>query len=383
MLVKIIVPLLMIAILGIGREFFWTSGPAWLFYFLLAASITMALLPLIIKLAFHFKILDQSDHDHQRKVHRDPTPKIGGIAVVCGFLPALLLAGTQSPELAAIIVGSFLIFLVGVLDDIFCLSTKLRFLAQLTAALLVIWFGVRLSLLPETNFWARNLNVFLTLLWIIGITNAFNFLDGINGEASGLAVIIGTVLAIFAFAHSTTLRGEVIVIAVGATAGFMPYNLKRRAEIFLGDGGSGFLGFFLAVMALYINWGDQPGLVNLFMPVAIFSLGIYDMCMTTVTRIHSGKVRNFTDWLVYTGKDHLHHRLTGVLGGSRLAAVFFIYAVAVANAVFPVLYIVYRGTSDWFIYAAFAQTLLIYAMITIMLFSYRYERRKTPRVVLS
>lgn len=379
MLVKIIAPLFMIAILGIGREFFWASWPAWLFYFLLAASITMALLPLIIKVAFHYNILDQSDQDHQRKVHSDPTPKIGGIAVVCGFLPALLLAGTQSPELTAIIVGSLLIFLVGVLDDIFCLSTKLRFLAQFAAALLVIWFGVRLNLLPETSFWASNFNVFLTLLWIIGITNAFNFLDGINGEASGLAVIIGTVLAIFAFAHSTTLRGEVIVIAVGATAGFMPYNLKRRAEIFLGDGGSGFLGFFLAVMALHINWGDQPGLVNLLMPVAIFSLGIYDMCMTTVTRIHSGKVKNFTDWLVYTGKDHLHHRLTGVLGGSRLAAVFFIYAVAVANAVFPVLYIIYRGTSEWFIYAAFAQTLLIYAMITILLFSYRYERRKTAR----
>lgn len=379
MLVKIIAPIAMLAILGIGREFCWTSIPSWLFYFLLAASITMALLPLIIKSAFHFNLLDQSDHNHQRKVHLDPTPKIGGIAVVGGFLPALFLAGTQSPELTAIIVGSLLIFFVGVLDDIFCLSTKLRFLAQLAAALLVIWFGVRLNLLPETSFWASNLNVFLTLLWIIGITNAFNFLDGINGEASGLAVIIGTVLVIFAFAHSTTLRGEVIVIAVGATAGFMPYNLKRRAEIFLGDGGSGFLGFFLAVMALHINWGDQPGLVNLLMPVAIFSLGIYDMCMTTVTRIYSGKVKNFTDWLAYTGKDHLHHRLTGVLGGSRLAAVFFIYAVAVANAVFPVLYIIYRGTSDWFIYAAFAQTLLIYAMITIMLFSYRYERRKAAR----
>ncbi|OGR02043.1 MAG: hypothetical protein A2520_03105 [Deltaproteobacteria bacterium RIFOXYD12_FULL_53_23] len=379
MLVKIIAPLFMLVALGFGREFFEISGLDWLFYFLLAASITMALLPLIIKLAFHFNLLDQSDQDHRRKVHRDPTPKIGGIAVVGGFMSALLLAGTQSPELTAIIAGSLLIFFSGVLDDIFCLSTKLRFLAQLAAALLVIWFGVRLSLLPETTFWARNLNILLTLLWIIGLTNAFNFLDGINGEASGIAVIIGTALAIFAFAHSTTLRGEVIVIAVGATAGFMPYNLKRRAEVFLGDGGSGFLGFFLAVMALHINWGDQPGLVNLLMPVAIFSLGIYDMCLTTVTRIYSGKVKNIHDWLVFTGKDHIHHRLTGILGGSRLAAVFFIYVVAVANAVFPVLYIIYRGTSDWFIYAAFAQTMLIYVMITIMLFSYRYERRKEAR----
>lgn len=370
MLIKIIAPVVMLAALSTGQELFWATGLAWLFYFLLAASITMALLPLIIRLAFRFNLLDQCNH---RKVHLDPTPKIGGIAVAGGFLPALLLVNAQSPELTAIIAGSLLVFFAGVLDDIFDLSAKLRFLVQLAAALLVISFGVRLSILPETTFWALGLNISLTLLWIIGITNAFNFLDGINGEASGLAVIIGTVLAIFAFAHSTTPRGEVIVIAVGATAGFMPYNLKRRAEIFLGDGGSGFLGFFLAVMALHVNWGDQPGLANLLMPVAIFSLGIYDMCMTTVTRIYCGKVKNFTEWLIFTGKDHLHHRLMDIFGDSRLAAVFFIYIVAVANAVFPVLYVVYRGTSDWFIYAAFAQTLLIYALITIMLFLCRYE----------
>ncbi len=379
MLMKIIVPLFMLVALGFGRGFFEIAKLDWLFYFLLAASITMALLPLIIRLAWNFNLIDTCDHDHRRKVHLDPTPKIGGIAVICGFLPALLLVDTQSPEQAAIIAGSLLIFCAGVLDDIFCLSTKLRFILQLAAALLVIGFGVRLSVLPETTFWALNLNIFLTLLWIIGITNAFNFLDGINGEASGLAVIIGTVLAIFAFAHSTTLQGEVIVIAVGATTGFMPYNLKHRAEVFLGDGGSGFLGFFLAVMALHVNWGDQPGLVNLLMPVAIFSLGIYDMCLTTVTRIYSGKVKNFHDWLAFTGKDHIHHRLTGILGGSRLAAVFFIYAVAVVNAVFPVLYTVYRDTSDWFIYAAFAQTILIYALITIIICSYRYERRREAR----
>lgn len=370
MLVKMIAPLLMLVALVTGRELIWNTGYAWMFDFLLAASITMVLLPPVIRLAYYFNLLDQPD---PRKVHLNPTPKIGGIAVVGGFMPALLLAGTQSPELTAIITSSLLVFGIGVLDDFFCLSAKLRFLVQLAAALLVIFFGVRLSIVPEISYWALGLNVSLTLLWIIGITNAFNFLDGINGEASGLAVIIGTVLAIFAFAHSTTLRGEVAIIVIGATAGFMPYNLKHRAEIFLGDGGSGFLGFFLAVMAVHINWGEQPGLVNLLMPVAIFSLCIYDMCMTTVTRIYCGKVKNFTSWLVYTGKDHIHHRLTDILGGSRLAAVFFIYAVAAANVVFPVLYVVYRGTSDWFIYAAFIQTLLIYTLITIMLFRCRYE----------
>lgn len=367
---KLLAPFSALVFVFVARDFWTATDIEWLLLFFLSMTISAGLMPLVIRFAFRFNLLDQPD---QRKIHLNPTPKIGGLAVAAGFLPALLIAEGQSPELTAIIAGTLLIFFSGIMDDIFCLSAKLRFLVQLSATLLVIWLGVRLSIFSETMFLGLWLNVALTIIWIIGITNAFNFLDGINGEASGLALIIGVTLAIFAFAHSASLRGEVIMIATGAVAGFIPYNLKRRAEIFLGDGGSGFIGFFLAVMSLYIEWGEKPGLVNLLMPMSIFSLCIYDMSMTTITRIYTGKIKSISDWLIYTGKDHIHHRLSDIFSGSRLAAVFFIYAIATANCVFPVLYTIYRGSSEWFVYASFAQMLLIYAMITIMLFRCRYR----------
>ena len=322
-------------------------------------------MPFIIRFAFRFNVLDMPA---SRKVHSTPTPKIGGIAVACGFIPSILLTGAYSPELVAIITASLLIFISGALDDMFCLSAKLRFLIQFIAAFIVVWYGVRLNIMSSESFTGTTINVFLTFLWIIGITNAFNFLDGINGEASGLAVIIGITLAVFAFNSGATLRGEVIVIAIGAVCGFLPYNLKRKADIFLGDGGSGFLGFFLSAISIHIEWGEQPSITNLLMPVIVFSICIYDMCMTTVTRIYTGKVKTFSEWLFYTGKDHIHHRLSNIFKGDKLTAVVFIYAISASNALFPALFVIYKGTSDWFVIAAFFQTILIYGIVTLLLF---------------
>ncbi|MBI5326783.1 MAG: undecaprenyl/decaprenyl-phosphate alpha-N-acetylglucosaminyl 1-phosphate transferase [Deltaproteobacteria bacterium] len=322
-------------------------------------------MPFIIRFAFRFNILDIPDN---RKIHSTPIPKIGGIAVACGFIPSILLTGTQSPELIAIIAASLLVFVSGVLDDMFSISAKLRLFVQSIAAFLVVLFGVHLNILSADTYTGTVINVLLTFLWIIGITNAFNFLDGINGEASGLAVIIGLTLAVFAFNSGAALKGAVIVIAIGAVCGFLPYNLKRNADIFLGDGGSGFLGFFLSAMSIHIEWGEQPSLTNLLMPVIVFSICIYDMCMTTATRIYTGKVKTFLEWLIYTGKDHIHHRLSDIFRGNKLTAVGFIYAISASNAIFPALFAIYKDTSNWFIIAAFFQTILTYVIVTILLF---------------
>jgi len=307
-----------------------------------------------------------TDLPGSRKMHSVPTPKIGGIAIVFGLLPLFFLLDSRNTELVAIIAASLLLFVVGLLDDIFHVSAKLRFLLQLVVALLMVRYGICLSIMPDTSLAGYAVNVGLTLLWLIGITNAFNFLDGINGEASGLAVIIGAVLALYALSTGQIVEGMALVVVVGATGGFMPYNLKRRAEVFLGDGGSVLLGFFLAAMSIQLTWGPQPALTNLLLPVIVFAICIYDMCLTTITRIYTGKVSNFTEWLVYAGKDHIHHRLVDLFG-DRLLAVTFIYTVAASNAVFPALFVIYAGTSEWFVTAAFFQTLLTYLMITLML----------------
>jgi UDP-GlcNAc:undecaprenyl-phosphate GlcNAc-1-phosphate transferase len=348
----------------LARRYFSDYGISWLLYVILSFFTTMLVMPFVIRFSFKFNFLDIPS---SRKVHDTPTPKIGGIAVACGFIPVVLMAGVTYPTLAAIIAASLMVFISGVLDDMFCLSAKLRFFVQFIAACIVIWFGLRIHMVPAASPLAF-LNILLTLLWIIGITNAFNFLDGINGEASGLAVIIGTTLAVFAFNSGATLRGEVIVIAVGAVCGFLPYNLKRKADIFMGDGGSGFLGFFLAAMSIHVEWGALPSITNLLMPVIVFSIFIYDMSMTTATRIYTGRIKNFSEWLTFTGKDHIHHRLADIFRGDRIIALLFIYAISASNALFPALFSIYRGTSDWFVIAAFFQTLLVYCIVTLLLF---------------
>src|SRR3972149_1052905 len=365
----ILVPLIIITILT--RKHFFDLGFFWLFYLLFSFLIAFFIMPFIIRFAFRFNMLDMPN---SRKVHSTPTPKIGGIAVACGFIPSILLTGTQSPELVAIITASLLIFISGALDDMFDLSAKIRFLIQFVAAFIVVWFGVHLNIMDAGTYIGKAINIFLTFLWIIGITNAFNFLDGINGEASGLAVIIGITLAVFAFNSGATLRGEVIVIAIGAICGFLPYNLKRNADIFLGDGGSDFLGFFLSAMSIHIEWGERPGITNLLMPVVVFSICIYDMCMITATRIYTGKGKTFWEWLSYTGKDHLHHRLANIFEGKTLTAVVFIYAICASNAIFPALFAIYKGTSGWFVIAAFFQAILIYGIVTLLLFRSEYSR---------
>lgn len=365
----ILVPLIIITILT--RKYFFDSGFFWLFCLLFPSLIAFFVMPFIIRFAFRFNMLDMPN---SRKVHSTPTPKIGGIAVACGFTLSILLTGAQSPELIAIITASLLIFISGALDDMFDLSAKLRFFIQFVAAFIVVWFGVHLNIMDAGTYIGKAVNIFLTFLWIIGITNAFNFLDGINGEASGLAVIIGITLAVFAFNSGATLRGGVIVIAIGAICGFLPYNLKRNADIFLGDGGSGFLGFFLSAMSIHIEWGEQPGITNLLMPVIVFSICIYDMCMTTVMRIYTGKVKTFSEWLHYTGKDHIHHRLSNIFKGDKLTAVVFIYAICASSAIFPALFAIYKGTSGWFIIAAFFQSILIYGIVTLLLFRSEYSR---------
>lgn len=365
----ILVPLIIITILT--RKYFFDSGFFWLFYLLFPFLIAFFIMPFIIRFAFRFNMLDMPN---SRKVHSTPTPKIGGIAVACGFILSILLTGAQSPELVAIITASLLIFISGALDDMFDLSAKLRFLIQFVAAFIVVWFGVHLNIMDGGTYIGKAVNIFLTFLWIIGITNAFNFLDGINGEASGLAVIIGITLAVFAFNSGATLRGGVIVIAIGSICGFLPYNLKRNADIFLGDGGSGFLGFFLSAMSIHIEWGERPGITNLLMPVIVFSICIYDMCMTTVMRIYTGKVKTFSEWLHYTGKDHIHHRFSNIFKGDKLTAVVFIYVICASNAIFPALFAIYKGTSGWFIIAAFFQSILIYGIVTLLLFRSEYSR---------
>jgi len=193
-----------------------------------------------------------------------------------------------------------------------------------------MYFGVLLSGLPESLvFFTPVGNVLLTFLWIMGITNAMNFFDGMDGLAAGLGAIVSFFLGIIAFQTNQPFLGWISVSMMGSCLGFLPYNfsIKRSASIFLGDAGSTVIGFTLACLAVYGDWAERNALVALTSPLLIFWVLIFDMVHITVDRIMSGKVLNVRQWIEYVGKDHLHHRLADVMGGTK-RSVLFIYLLS-------------------------------------------------------
>jgi UDP-GlcNAc:undecaprenyl-phosphate GlcNAc-1-phosphate transferase len=277
------------------------------------------------------------DHPSSRKIHESATPLLGGVAMYLAFLIAIMAntAGLAAPlvlneGMLGVLGGGTLLLLVGVRDDIRQVPATVKLVVQIVAAAIVIWAGKLLTFFPH-GLWGDTLNVLLTVLWIVGITNAFNFFDGMDGLATGLAIIIAFFLGVVAFQTNQPALGWVAVALVGAGLGFLPYNFRAKASatIFLGDAGSMFLGFTLACLAVKGNWADRNPIVSVSTPILIFGVLIYDMVHTTVERIYLGKVRTVKEYLEYVGKDHMHHRLERVLG-SRTETVFIIFLLSIS-----------------------------------------------------
>jgi len=313
---------------------FYTVGFRWLYLLLVSYLVATAMTPLIRRLAVRVGAVD---HPSSRKIHESSTPLLGGVAVYLAFLIAILAstAGLAAPlvlneGMLGVLAGGTLLLLVGVRDDIRHVPATAKLVVQLLAATIVIWAGKLLTFFPH-GLWGDTLNVLLTVLWIVGITNAFNFFDGMDGLATGLAIITAFFLGGVAFQTNQPTLGWVAVALVGAGLGFLPYNFRPKASatIFLGDAGSTFLGFTLACLAVKGNWADQNPIVSVSTPILIFGILIYDMVHTTVERIYLGKVRTVKGYLEYVGKDHMHHRLERVLG-SRTETVFIIFLLSIA-----------------------------------------------------
>jgi UDP-GlcNAc:undecaprenyl-phosphate GlcNAc-1-phosphate transferase len=308
------------------RWFFIQEGVRWLYILLLSFSISFAATPLMVWLGLRWQLVD---HPAERKIHVRPTPHTGGIAVYLGFICAILINSILMDWMVAIVLSGSILLIVGVADDRWELPAWPRLVAQLVASGLVIGSGKVLTVFPAGPI-GHNLNVLLTLVWIIGITNAFNFFDGMDGLATGLAILLAFFMGLVAFDTDQPGLGWVAVAILGAGLGFLPYNYRRKgaAYVFLGDGGSTFLGFTLACLAVKGQWADNNPIVSFSNPLLIFGVLIYDMVHITIERIWTGKVSNVRGWIDYVGKDHMHHRLERLLG-SRQAAVAMIFAVTV------------------------------------------------------
>jgi len=304
------------------RYFFFSSGWRWIYLLYLSISLSFCLTPVFSRIAQKFDIFDKPD---SRKIHMEATPLLGGAAVFIAFLVSVLVNGIFSLGLGAILIASTAIFLIGVLDDVKEISAGTKLIVQVLSTVLVMSCGIVLRVIPENlGIFSLAGNAFLTILWIIGITNAMNFFDGMDGLSAGLGATISFFLGVVAFLTAQPFIGWIAVAMMGSCLGFLSYNfrIKGNASIFLGDAGSTVIGFILACVAVYGDWAENDPVVALASPLLIFWVLIFDMIHITADRILTGKVKNLRQWIEYVGKDHLHHRLAKILGGQKKSVLF-------------------------------------------------------------
>ncbi len=282
----------------------WTAGVRWLYLFFMSALLAAILVPFSVFLA---KKMGAIDYPDERKVHTKPVPRLGGVAVYLAFVFTIIRNFQFSEKSLGIIIGSTIIFFLGLADDVKNLSARTRLFWQLAASIVVIYFGLYLSFplkLPFGHFISYTLSV----LWLIGITNAFNFMDGIDGMASTMSIICSLLFLGIAWNSEQYVIGFFSAAVAGSCLGFLKFNWNP-AKVFLGDSGSTFIGFVLACLALSGSWATNNPWVALSTPLLILGIPIFDLVYTTISRIKNGKIHNVIEWLEYTARDHFHHRL--------------------------------------------------------------------------
>jgi UDP-GlcNAc:undecaprenyl-phosphate GlcNAc-1-phosphate transferase len=268
------------------------------------------------------------DRPGPRKVHLQPIPLLGGLAIYCGVLIALLvtLRGPALTQVLGIYGGATLVALVGILDDRGLLHHQIKlFGAMPAAAVILLASGIRAQVFstywPNTfAFWA---DTALTLVWVVGITASFSILDHMDGLCAGIAAVASLFFAIFALQSGQLLVSTMAAAVLGAAAGFLRWNFKP-AKIFMGDGGAMFLGFLMATLALKLRPEMSGGQKAAWLvPVFILGATIFDTTLITISRSRRG-------FLPFTtpGKDHTAHRLSNLFNSQR-TAVLLLYALGV------------------------------------------------------
>jgi len=302
------------------------------------------------------------------------TPLLGGVGVYLSFSISLLLNNVFLPGMKILLLGATLIFLMGLLDDIRPLPALAKFIMQIAISLFVIVLGdIQLTFFYHTS-WGPFINLPLTILWIVGLTNAMNFFDGIDGLAASLSAIAALFLGILAFKTQQPAIGWFAVALIGACVGFMPYNFRfgKSAILFLGDAGSTFLGFTLAGLAVLGEWSNTSHFVSLTSPILIFGVLIFDMIYINLSRIKNRPARGFLELLTCVNKDHLHHRLL-FMGFARKEVVFIISIISTCLGVSALLIMDQRLTEALL---GLFQAILILGLIAILMVK---GREKIPK----
>lgn len=309
--------------------------------FIVALSITMALVPLLIRVA---PMLSAIDVPGERKVHVAAIPRVGGFAMVAGVVVSMFLWVDEGDLYLSILSAIIVLSIFGFFDDTRDLDYRLKFLGQIIAACLVIFFGdVRLDVMPFFGYDPVSpiLSISVTLIFIVGVTNAINLSDGLDGLAGGISLISLGAIGVMAYMSGAGHMLNLAVAVMGCVFGFLRYN-TYPARIFMGDTGSQFLGFILAVLSIILTQQVNQAMSPV-VPLLLLGVPIIDTLWVMGQRIKSGKSPFVAD------KNHIHHRLIN-LGMAHYEAVTFVY---MAQFAFVVSAYLLRYESDATVFVAY------------------------------
>ena len=261
-----------------------------------------------------------------RRMHDHPIPRMGGLAIFLGFLISALVFVQITPQLRGMLLGAVIIVVLGIFDDIYSLRASFKFVVQIVAALIAVCSGNIIQIISNPNVFSSNpywdlgwLAYPVTVIWIVAITNAVNLIDGLDGLACGVTTISSMTLLVIALVVGEPQVAFLVAALVGGCLGFLPYNLNP-AKIFMGDTGSTFLGFVLAVIPVQ-GLFKLYTIISFVVPFLMLGLPIFDTAFAFIRRIAHGQSPMHAD------RSHVHHRLID-MGFSQKQAVAVLYIIS-------------------------------------------------------
>ena len=303
-----------------------------------------------------------------RRIHKSPIPRLGGLAILVGFLISVLLFVDITLQIRGILMGAIIIAIIGVIDDIIQLPAPVKLIAQIIAALIAVWHGVIIDtfsnpfVFSASEYWhLRSFSIPVTVICIVAITNSVNLIDGLDGLAAGVSIISSIVMLIISLMVSDPNVALIMAALAGACLGFLPYNFNP-AKIFMGDTGALLLGYILSTVSI-LGLFKFYAVVSFAAPFLVLALPLFDTSFAFLRRLLKGKNPMSPD------RGHFHHRLLD-MGLSQKQAVVVLYIISGLLGLAAVVV----ATSDKIRALLLVIALMIAAVI--VFFVYRGKRTK-------
>lgn len=294
--------------------------------FVLSGIISFASTPLVKVFAQKVGAIDVPLDD--RRMHKQPVPRLGGLAIFFGFIMSIVLFADINKQLRGILIGAVIIVVLGCIDDVVRLGAGIKFIVQICAALVpVLYGGLKIEAFSNpigfiTGVFWINLGIWsvpITVIWIVAITNAVNLIDGLDGLAVGVSTISSITLLLISLSLGNPAVAIITAALAGGCIGFLPYNINP-AKMFMGDTGATFLGFILATVSIQ-GLFKVYALISFAVPFLILGLPIFDVIVAVFRRLSKGQSPAKAD------RSHIHHRLID-MGFSQKQAVAILYTLS-------------------------------------------------------